>query len=62
MDSELIKTFPEYHVDSSPTPRWGILPHMINHGTDHRATILHKLNELGAPTFDQDFILWFWDR
>lgn len=39
-----------------------ILLHMINHGTDHRATILQKLHALGAPTFDQDLILWLWER
>jgi uncharacterized damage-inducible protein DinB len=39
-----------------------ILLHMINHGTDHRATVLQKLHALGAPTFDQDFILWLWGR
>lgn len=39
-----------------------ILLHMINHGTDHRATILQKLHALGAPTFDQDLVLWLWER
>jgi len=43
-----------------PNPRWQILLHMANHGTDHRATILQKLTALGAPTFDQDFIVWLW--
>ena len=41
-----------------PSPRWGVLLHLVNHGTDHRATVLQKLHELGAPTFDQDYILW----
>jgi uncharacterized damage-inducible protein DinB len=45
-----------------PNPRWQIFLHMVNHGTDHRATILQKLTEFGAPTFDQDFILWLWKR
>jgi len=39
-----------------------ILLHMINHGTDHRATVLQRLHLLGAPTFDQDLILWLWER
>ncbi len=39
-----------------------ILLHMINHGTDHRSTVLQKLNALGAPTFDQDLILWLWEQ
>jgi len=41
-----------------PGPRWEVLLHLVNHGTDHRSTVLQKLHELGAPTFDQDFILW----
>lgn len=41
-----------------PHPRWQVLLHMINHGTDHRSTVLQRLHELGAPTFDQDFIFW----
>jgi len=43
-----------------PNPRWQILQHMVNHGTDHRSTVLQKLSEFGAPTFDQDFISWLW--
>lgn len=43
-------------------PRWQILLHMINHGTDHRSTVLQKLHEFGAPTFDQDFIMWLWSK
>jgi uncharacterized damage-inducible protein DinB len=52
-------------LEAEPTglpPRSLILLHMINHGTDHRATILQKLHALGAPTFDQDFILWLWEQ
>jgi uncharacterized damage-inducible protein DinB len=41
-------------------PVWQILAHIVNHGTDHRAQILHTLHEFGAPTFDQDLILYFW--
>jgi|SRR6476660_7725896 uncharacterized damage-inducible protein DinB len=43
-------------------PRWQVLLHMINHGTDHRSTVLQRLHEFGAPTFDQDFIMWLWSR
>jgi uncharacterized damage-inducible protein DinB len=43
-------------------PRWQVLLHIINHGTDHRSTILQKLHEFGAPTFDQDFIMWLWSK
>lgn len=41
-----------------PGPRWEVLLHMVNHGTDHRSTVLQRLHELGAPTFDQDYIIW----
>ncbi len=50
------------HPDGIPAPRWVILLHIANHGTDHRATILQKLNAFGAPTFDQDYVLWLWSR
>src|SRR5688572_5550459 len=43
-------------------PAWQILLHLVNHGTDHHAIVLHKLTELGAPTFEQDFILWLWNK
>ncbi len=45
-----------------PNHRAEVLLHLVNHGTDHRSTVLQKLNELGAPTFDQDFISWLWQR
>jgi len=43
-------------------PRWAVLLHLVNHGTDHRSTVLQKLTEFGAPTFDQDFIIWLGSR
>lgn len=43
-------------------PQWQILLHLINHGTDHRATVLQRLNELGAKTFPQDLVMWLWER
>ncbi len=44
-----------------PGPRWQVLSHVINHGTDHRAQLLAALHQLDAPTFAQDliFTLWF---
>ena len=45
-----------------PNPRWVVILHIINHGTDHRSTVLQRLHEYGAPTFDQDFIMWLWSR
>lgn len=50
------------NANDIPAPRWTVLLHLVNHGTDHRSTVLQKLTELGAPTFDQDFILWLWSR
>jgi uncharacterized damage-inducible protein DinB len=52
----------EQNPDGIPSSRMIVLMHMVNHGTDHRATVLQKLSEFGAPTFGQDFILWLWDR
>jgi uncharacterized damage-inducible protein DinB len=45
-----------------PNPRWAVILHLINHGTDHRSTVLQRLHEFGAPTFDQDFMMWLWSR
>jgi len=39
-----------------PLTVWQTLLHLANHGTDHRAQVLHALHEFGAPTFDQDFV------
>ncbi|MCD4684959.1 MAG: DinB family protein [Anaerolineae bacterium] len=44
------------------TAVWRILLHVINHGTDHRAQILHILHDFGAPTFEQDAIIHWWDQ
>lgn len=59
---EYAENVAEIELDENPVdiphPRWQVLLHMINHGTDHRSTVLQKLHELGAPTFDQDFIIW----
>jgi len=43
-------------------PRWQVLLHMVNHGTDHRAQVLCILHDFGAPTFDQDLIGHLWRR
>jgi len=45
-----------------PNSRWQVILHIINHGTDHRSTVLQRLHEFGAPTFDQDFISYLWSR
>lgn len=41
--------------------RWQILLHVVNHGTDHRAQILPVLHRLGAPTLEQDFMIYLWE-
>ncbi len=37
---------------------WEILYHVLNHGTDHRAQLLAMLDQLGAPTFPQDYFFF----
>jgi uncharacterized damage-inducible protein DinB len=41
-------------------PAWQILLHVVNHGTDHRAQVLQVLASYGAPTFEQDLIMYLW--
>lgn len=48
--------------DKINQPRWQVWLHLVNHGTDHRATILQQLNEFGVETFAQDFVIWLWER
>ena len=59
-----IDSLEESNLESVPPgmfgPAWQVLHHLINHGTDHRAQILHTLHDLGVPTFDQDLILYLW--
>jgi uncharacterized damage-inducible protein DinB len=43
-------------------PRWQILLHVTNHGTDHRAQILSILHRLGAPTLEQDLMIYLWEH
>lgn len=49
-------------TDKVDRPQWQILLHLVNHGTDHRATVLQQLNELGIKTFPQDLVIWLWER
>lgn len=64
--AEYVNTLSEEELSQKandvPSPRWMILLHLVNHGTDHRATVLQKLTELGAPAFEQDFIFWMWKK
>lgn len=41
--------------------RWQMIVHVVNHGTDHRAQVLPILHRLGAPTLEQDLILYLWE-
>jgi uncharacterized damage-inducible protein DinB len=50
------------NATGSPGPRWQILLHLVNHGTDHRSTVLQKLAEHRAPTFEQDLVFWLWSK
>ena len=64
--SEYVNSLTEEEINQNPNdvpnPRWQVLLHLINHGTDHRSTVLQRLHEFGAPTFDQDFITWIWRK
>jgi uncharacterized damage-inducible protein DinB len=64
--ADYIETLTEAKLNENPVDiphaRWQVLLHMSNHGTDHRSTILQRLHELGAPTFEQDFIFWLWNK
>jgi uncharacterized damage-inducible protein DinB len=43
-------------------PVWQILVHVANHATDHRAQLLRLLDQIGAPTFEQDLMLYLWQQ
>jgi uncharacterized damage-inducible protein DinB len=64
--TDYAETLTEAELNENPmdiaNPRWQVILHIINHGTDHRSTVLQRLHEFGAPTFDQDFIMWLWGR
>jgi uncharacterized damage-inducible protein DinB len=64
--AEYAETLTEAELNENPadipSPRWQVLLHIINHGTDHRSTVLQRLHEFSAPTFDQDLIFWLWNK
>jgi uncharacterized damage-inducible protein DinB len=41
-----------------PTTVWRILMHVVNHGTEHRVQLLRMLYDFGAPTFEQDYMIY----
>lgn len=41
---------------------WQIVAHVVNHGTDHRAQMLAGLHQLNVPTFDQDLMIYLWNK
>ena len=53
---------PHRYPEPKQTTRREVLIHVVNHGTDHRAQILARLHELGAPTLEQDLMLYLWER
>jgi len=64
--SAYIASVTQEELDQKPPafthPSSAVLLHLANHGTDHRSTVLQRLAEFGAPTFDQDYIIWLWSR
>ena len=44
------------------TPLWGMIAHVVNHGTDHRSHVAIMLTELGHPSQGLDFITFLRER
>lgn len=40
----------------------GVLLHVVNHGTDHRAQILSLIDQLGGETVEQDLIFYMREK
>jgi uncharacterized damage-inducible protein DinB len=41
---------------------WEIYAHIVNHGTEHRVQVLRLLYDFGAPTFEQDYMIYKWNE
>ena len=41
---------------------WQVLLHVVNHATDHRAQILHSMNNMGIETPPQDYMFYVYDH
>ena len=51
-------TPPCWKPESKPFKVWEAILQVFNHSTDHRAQSLYMLHQLGAPTFQQDYLFW----
>lgn len=65
-DNKLASTisYPTTSGEEQSTPIIGILMHVVNHGTDHRAQTLAMIDKLGGETLAQDLIFYLrgrWD-
>ncbi|MBZ0302236.1 MAG: DinB family protein [Anaerolineae bacterium] len=47
---------PHWEAGEAPIAVWQAMLQVANHSTDHRAQILRLLFDLGAPTFEQDYL------
>lgn len=62
LEATISVELPSRYPSPRKTKRMDALLHMVNHGTDHRAQILARLHELGAPTLEQDLVLYLWEQ
>lgn len=51
-------TYNRTNGEPKTTPLLGILLHLINHGTDHRAQTLAMIDRVGGATIAQDLIVY----
>lgn len=59
-DADLARPMAYQRTGGSPqsTPLVGILLHVVNHGTDHRAQVLQLINRVGGQSVEQDLIFY----
>lgn len=63
-DEELARMVkpPFWEGDQHPIPVQGALIQVANHSTDHRSQVLRALHDLGAETFEQDYLRYYWAK